>query len=477
MAVPAIIPQPAQIRWTPGAFVLTPSTSVLTCEGARPAATQFAAFLGQATGVEPRLMVYAQPQPMAGAIAFLQADSRNVPAEGYRLIVAPDRMEIQASSASGAFYACQTLRQLAAPAPGAAAAALRLPCVEITDQPRFPWRGFLLDSSRHFQRPAFIRQFIDALAYYKINRLHWHLMDNEGWRVELQKYPQLNGPAADVDPRGYYTQAELREIIAYAQARHVIIYPEIEMPGHSRWPVSVLDGLCCEGAAAPVYEVCLGADYTSRFFRDVLDEVMAIFPGEMLHLGGDEADDRHWRTCPRCQARLQCEGLPSTRLLQKAFMAEMTAHVHRAGRRTIAWADHQELGWPEGQIVEGWHRGESEYAIAHGLPTVHALHEHTYFDYPNGPADPIRADWMPDLPTSHVYAFDPVPAGVTPDQAALVLGSEACLWTENVPESLVWAKTFPRLSAFAEVVWSPQAARQWPEFQARLAQHRLPAAP
>lgn len=474
MARPSLMPLPAKVAWQPGTFTLTTATTVLACEAALPATALLVEDLARTVGAPLRVTAAARPAPGAGSIVFLAAEGKPLPAESYDLQVQPDRILIHAADAAGMFYACQTLRQLLPPA---GAAPLGIPCVGITDRPRFPWRGYLLDSSRHFQRKEFMLRFIDALASCKINRLHWHLMDNEGWRVELRKYPQLNGPAADVDPRGYHTQAELREIIAHAAARHVSIYPEIEMPGHSRWPVSVLPELRCAGAEGPAYEICLGADYTGRLFRDVLDEVMGIFPGEMLHLGGDEADDKHWRACSRCQARMQREGLANPRLLQKSFMAEMAAHVHRAGRRTIAWADHQDLGWPPGQIVQGWHRGESEYAIAHGLPTVHSVHEHTYFDYPNGADDPVRATWMPELPTQLVYAFDPVPAGATPEQAALVLGSEACLWTERVTENLVWPKTFPRLLAFAEVVWSPQAARQWPEFESRLARHRAPPAP
>lgn len=464
-----VIPRPVRMETRDGQFTLQASMSLEAAPKQQAVADGLAAVLRRATGYPLPVQVRRAGNGNPNTISFLT--ERALPDEAYRLSVQPDRVVVRAAGPAGAFYACQTLRQLLPdaierPAPGAGP--WTLPLVEIEDAPRFGWRGFMLDSARHFQTKPFVKRFIDALAFFKINRLHWHLVDNEGWRIEIRRYPQLNGPAADVDPQGYYTQDDLREILAYAEARHVEIYPEIEMPGHSRRLLSVLPELRCAQAGGTVEEVCLGSKKVTRFFRNVLDEVMDLFPNSMIHVGGDEADDRNWKQCPPCQTRMRREGMTQERLLQKAFMREMTDYLHRHGRRTISWADHQELGWPEGQIVQGWHKGESEYAIAHGLSTVHSVHDYTYFDYPSGPTDTVRAPWMDvELTIKRVYAFDPVPADATPEQAALVLGSEACLWTENVDESGVWAKTFPRLLAFAEVVWSPQAARQWGDFEQR----------
>lgn len=470
MPARSVIPRPVRMETRNGQFTLRASSSLEAAPKQKAVADGLASLLRRATGYPLPVRVSRAGSGRPNTISLLTETA--LPDEAYRLSVQPDRVVVHASGPAGTFYACQTLRQLLPDAVESRASSgampWTIPRVEIEDAPRFGWRGFMLDSSRHFQTKPFVTRLIDALAFFKINRLHWHLVDNEGWRIESRRHPQLNGPAADNDPKGYYTQDDLREILAYAEARHVGIYPEIEMPGHSRRLLSVMKELRCANAEGNVEEVCLGSGKVTRFFRGVLDEVLGLFPDCVIHVGGDEAGDQHWKKCPKCRARMKREGLAQERLLQKSFMQEMTDYLHRQGRRTISWADQQDLGWPEGQIVQGWHKGESEYAIAHGMSTVHSVHDYTYFDYPDGPTDTVRAPWMIELPIERVYAFDPVPPGATPEQASLVLGSEACLWTENVNESGVWAKTFPRLLAFSEVVWSPQAARQWRDFEKRM---------
>lgn len=459
-----------------GVFALEPQTTILASKEYQPIADHLSQLLARATGFGFDVRQSEQRNRQAISIALLfAADKYALGDEGYTLSVKSDRITIRAFRPAGAFYACQTLRQLL-PVPIETNGEVRkiawtVPQVEIEDRPRFPWRGFLLDSARHYQNKGFVMRFIDTLAFYKINRLHWHLCDNEGWRIEIGKYPELTIAAANGQKCEYYMQEDLREIIEYAKTRHVHVYPEVEMPGHSQWALNVFKDMRCENARAPVREFCLGTEKTERFFKDILSEVMDLFPDAVIHLGGDEAEETHWRECSRCQACIRNNGLTNERMLQKWFMQKMTNYVHEKGHGTIAWAEHQDLGWPAGQIVQGWHEGESEYAVTYGMKTVNSNHAYVYFDYPITPDDRIKAEWMPELSLPKVYSFDPVPPGVTPEQAALVMGSEACLWTENIPDSKVHEKTFPRLLAFSEAVWSPQESRDWDNFEKRVATH------
>ena len=469
-----IIPKPERVKLSHGEFAFEPKTTIFASTDFLPAANHLAQALAQATGVVFDVKQSEQRTSAAGAICLRQDARRSeLGDEGYALSVNADGVVVRAFRPAGAFYACQTLRQmLPAPGKGGVPGPRTLPLADIEDRPRFPWRGFMLDSSRHFQDGAFVRRLLDALAFYKINRLHWHLCDSQGWRIEIDKYPGLT-TAADGGKYDFYSKQEIREILDYAAMRHVLVYPEVEMPGHSFWPLDVFKELRCENAEPPFNEYCLGSEKTVLFFENVLREVMDLFPGAIIHLGGDEADPGHWRKCPRCQARIRENGLENEFMLQKWFMQKMADFVHAAGRESIAWAERQELGWPAGQVVQGWHPGESDKALAQGLRTVNSNDGFVYFDYPISPDDPMQAKWMPQLPLQKVYSFDPVPAGTDPGRAALVLGSEACLWTENIPQEKVFEKTFPRLLAFSEAVWSPAAARDWDCFRARAAAHSL----
>ena len=469
-----IIPQPETMEQRNGVFMLGPQTAIVASKAYQPVADHLAQVLARTTGFDFAVRQSEQQNGPAGSIALLcAADQPDLGDEGYTLSVTADQIIIRAFRPAGAFYASQTLRQLL-PAPiephGEVRKTWAVPQAELKDRPRFPWRGFLLDSARHFQSKEFVLRLIDALTFYKINRLHWHLCDNEGWRMETGNYPALTRAAANGQKCECYTQADLREIIEYATTCHVQIYPEVEMPGHSFRALDVFRDMRCNPAEATC-EFCLGTEKTERFLKDVLQEVMDLFPHAIIHLGGDEAGTAHWQACPRCQARIKANGLGNERMLQKWFLQRMTDFVREKGHGTIAWADHQDLGWPAGQIVQGWHSGESDYAITHGMKTINSNHEYAYFDYPIAPDDPIRAKWMPELSLAKVYSFDPVPPGMTPEQAALVMGSEACLWTENIPEHKVYEKTFPRLLAFSEVVWSPQKSRDWLKFEKRVATH------
>lgn len=474
-----IIPKPVHVKQGDGVFTFAPETIIFTVREYESAAEQLAEALARATGNRFDVKQSDQEKGPLDSI-FLWHDARrsDLGDEGYAISVNEHSIIVRAFRPAGAFYACQTLCQML-PVPNAAGedavAALTVPQAEIEDRPRFPWRGFMLDSVRHFQDKAFIKRFIDTLAFYKINRLHWHLCDSQGWRIEINEYPELTRTTSGLECP-FYSKSDIREIIDYARARHVRVYPEVEMPGHSEWPLEVFKDLRCENAkpnpeAFCFGEYCLGSEKTELFLKTVLSEVMELFPEAIIHLGGDEANSNHWRDCPKCQACIRENGLENEIMLQKWFMHKMADHVRDKGRDSIAWAEHQELGWPEGQIVQGWHAGESDYAITHGMQTVNSNHEYVYFDYPNGPDDPMQEKWMLKLPLQKVYAFDPVPAGATPEQAALVLGSEVCIWTEKIPQDKVNEKTFPRLMAFSESVWSLREVRDWEDFKKRVAIH------
>jgi hexosaminidase len=471
-----IIPQPRKMEQREGFFAPASQTAIITCKEFLPLADLLAQLLSRDTGFDFEVRQSAKMNRPAGSISLLIATDRSgLGDEGYTLSVKADQIAIRAFRPAGAFYAFQTLRQLLSVTLERGGEARRtawtVPQVEIEDSPRFPWRGFMLDSSRHFQSKEFILRLIDTLAFYKINRLHWHPCDGIAWRMEIEKYPELTKGADDGEKYEYYTKKDIREIIEYAKTLHIEVYPEVEMPGHSRWALNVFKDLRCENAKEPVNEYCLGSEKTERFFKDVLTEVMDMFPDAVIHLGGDEANVTHWQACPRCQSCIKANGLGNERMLQKWFMQKMTSFVQDNGRDTIAWGEHQELGWPAGQIVQGWIKGGSEYAIAHGIKTVNSEHEHVYFDYPVSLDDPLKRSWMPELPLAKVYSFDPVPAGTTPEQAALVMGSEACLWTEIIPEEKVYERTFPRLLAFSETVWSPKESKDWNSFEKRAAAH------
>ena len=469
-----IIPKPERAKRRDGVFTFEPTAAIFTAMDFLPVAEHLAQALARATGGVFNVK-HGEGRISAGGAIYLRQDAKrsDLGEEGYALSVKPDGVVVRAFRPAGAFYACQTLIQLL-PAPGRGGfPSLRtLPLAEIEDRPRFPWRGFMLDSSRHFQDRDFVKRLIDALAFYKLNRLHWHLCDSQGWRIEIEKYPELT-TAANGRKYDFYSKKDIREIIDYAAKRHVLVYPEVEMPGHSLWPLEVFKDLRCENAEPPFNEYCLGTEKTMLFFKTVLSEVLDLFPNAVIHLGGDEANPEHWRKCPRCQACIRANGLENELMLQKWFMLKMADFVHSKGRESIAWAERLELGWPAGQIVQGWHPGESDKALAQGMKTVNSNDGYVYFDYPISPDDPMQDGWMPQLPLQKVYSFDPVPAGTAPDRAALVLGSEACLWTENIPQEKVFEKTFPRLLAFSEAVWSPVASRNWDDFKERVAAHYL----
>ena len=483
---PALIPLPVKVERGSGEFVLTGKTTILTDATMSGVGRYLAGTLQPVTGF--KLACKQSRSQRAGAITIrLDPGVAGLGDEGYRLEVKPDRAEIVASKPAGAFYACQTLRQLLPPEIMGQQGPSRdirwaMPCVLIEDKPRFPWRGVLLDSARSFHRKQYVLDFIDLIAGFKLNVIQWHLTDDEGWRLEIPKYPKLvkpiSKPLAWMND-GFYSQADIREIVAHAASRHIMIVPEIEMPGHCHAmlinypelaPVKMVERT---GEDMPCRVVDLGNPKSLEFFREVLQDVFRLFPGPYVHLGGDEAETGVWLQSPMAQAKMKELNLTDPARLQKWWMEQMAKFVHDNGKISMAWGERLDLGMPlKGQVVQGW-RGESAPAIQAGYQTVNSENPYTYFDYGNVPGD----GQLGVLPLDMVYAFNPVPtSGLSADQESLVLGAIAPLWV--VSEKTMSRRLFPRLLAFSEVGWTPQSRREYGEFIGRTRAHlpRLKAA-
>jgi len=408
--------------------------------------------------------------------------------ESYTLSVTSQRIEIRATSGAGLFYGMQTLLQLMQPV---STGSYSVPSVEIEDTPRFAYRGLMLDVSRHFSTKEFIKKQIDALAYYKINRLHLHLTDAAGWRLEIKKYPLLTDFAAwRTDPTwkkwwnggrkylrydepgasgGYYTQDDIREILEYARQHYITVIPEIEMPSHSEEVLAAYPQLSCSGEPYKNSDFCVGNEETFTFLENVLTEVMELFPSEYIHVGGDEAGKSAWKTCPKCQKRMKDEHLANVDELQSYLIHRIEKFLNNHGRRLLGWDEILQGGIAPNATVMSW-RGE-EGGIAAVTSGHHAImtpgaycYLDSYQDAPYSQPEAIGGY----LPLKKVYAYDPVPASLTAEQAKLVYGVQGNLWVEYIPTpEHVEYMIYPRMLALAEVAWSAPERKSWPDFHTR----------
>jgi len=501
---PAIVPRPTLVETRPGAFTLAADTVIVTDPATEVAGRWLAAYVGPATGFA--LDVRTGAPPAGGAIVFRQDPSlARLGPEGYVLDVSPAGIDVAAGGLAGAFYAVQTLRQLLPPAifrdAKVEGAGWRVPAVRIEDAPRFAWRGAHLDVSRHFMPRGFVKKYIDLLALHKMNSFHWHLTDDQGWRIEITKYPRLTevgawrketlaGRYAD-DPAerrfdgerhgGFYTQDDVREIVAYARARFVNVVPEIEMPGHAVAAIAAYPELGVAGEPAEVAtiwgvhdNILNPTDATLAFMQDVLTEVMALFPGPFIHVGGDEATKTRWEASPAVQARLRELDLQNEEQLQGWFMTQIDAFLAGHGRRMVGWDEILDGGLAPGAVVMSWRGEEGGIAAARaGHDVVMTPTRYTYFDYyqsEDRDAEPLAIGGF--LPIERVYGYDPVPAELEPEFVRHVLGAQGQVWTEYLPTpERVEYMAFPRLAALAEAVWTPPARKDYASFLARLETH------
>jgi len=502
---PAVVPLPAQMDWAPGAFELKASSAVRFnrhAVGAKEAAEALAAALRPTTG----LALPVKPEGWLGGsaadISFVAApEGKTFKAEGYALRAGPRGASVAAGDAAGFFYGAQTLRQLLPNAafggPRATNQVWQIAGVEIEDAPRFPWRGVLLDEGRHFFGKAVVLGLLDDMALHKLNTLHWHLTDDQGWRIAIDKYPKLmevsakrpasvkpgDREAQDGKPYGpfFYTKDEVREIVAYAKARHIRVVPEIEMPGHSRAALAAYPALSCRGqpleprvmwgVEEDVY--CAGNDDTIRFVESVLDEVCALFDSPFIHIGGDECPKARWKECPKCQARMKQFGLKDENELQSWFVRHFDQYLAKKGRRLIGWDEILEGGLAPGAAVMSWRGMQGgQTAVAQEHDVVMTPTDFCYFDHRQFSGNDGYEYIGGLLPLKQVYAFDPC-AGIPAYREEHVLGGQANLWSEYVwgQKDAEW-KLFPRLCALAETVWSPRGKRNFDGFLARLETHR-----
>ena len=423
--------------------------------------------------------------------------------EAYSLDIQESRMVITAAKPAGFFYAVQTLRQLLPPDIESCqvmdSVQWLVPVVNISDSPRFKWRGYMLDVSRHFFPKIDVLRMIDNLALHKINTLHLHLVDDQGWRIEIKKYPKLTEVGAwRVDhedlpwnerPKqkagekatygGFYTQEDIKEMVAYAQSRFITIIPEIEMPAHvtsalaaypqyscSRGPFTVLPG-----GVWPVTDIyCAGNDSTFLFLEDVLSEIIDLFPSKYIHIGGDEATKTEWEKCPKCKMRIKTEGLKNAGELQSYFIKRIEKFINSKNRILLGWDEILEGGLPPKATVMSWRGIQGGIdAAKQGHDVVMTPTSDCYIDYYQGPADlePLAIGGY--LPLSKVYSFDPVPKELNTEEAKHILGGQVNLWTEFVP-NLKHAEymAFPRLAAMSEVLWSAKELRNWKDFSRRI---------
>jgi hexosaminidase len=498
-----IIPQPAAMTVGKGSFTITPKTKIVFAgSGLENAADFLNAYLKQFYG----FTLQTSTDGKYDHNIVLNYDKMEYPIPGaYNMDVTKKHVYIGGDNATGVFYGVQSLIQLL---PVQKSSQLKIKEVSIQDKPRFAYRGLHLDVGRHFFPVAFIKQYIDYIALHKMNTFHWHLTEDQGWRIEIKKYPKLtevggfrNGTIIDRYPGkgndgirygGYYTQEEIKEVVAYAAARHITVVPEIELPGHSSAAIAAYPELSCfpneNTKVAPktswsgpttgkqvqqawgVFEdVFCPSEYTFNFLQDVFDEVMALFPSTYIHIGGDECPKEAWKRSAFCQELIREKGLKDEHGLQSYFIQRIEKYLNSKGRQIIGWDEILEGGLAPNATVMSW-RGE-----AGGIEAAKQNHNvimtpggWCYFDHSqNKPEDSVTIGGY--TPVDKVYSYEPVPKELTGDKAKYVLGAQANVWTEYMKNTnKIEYMIFPRLSALSEVLWSPKEQRNWSSFEKRL---------
>jgi hexosaminidase len=481
----SLIPQPAQLQQAKGVFKVADGTTIgvpANDQAARASAQYLADLIARTRDVHLNLVEGAANQ----AIVF-QRNPKLTHAEGYTLDVTPQGIRIEAHDDAGLFYGAVTVYQLLTP--NAQHGDVQVPALHISDWPRFAWRGVMLDSARHFQAADEVKQLLDQMAQHKLNVLHWHLTDDQGWRIEIKRYPELTRIGAwrtppdaghDGEPQrygGFYTQDQIRDVVAYAAARHITIVPEIDMPGHAQAAVASYPEVGVTGKR-PAVSVDWGVnpylynvnDATFQFIDNVLDEVLALFPSHYIHVGGDEAIKDQWKASSDIQAKIRALHLKDEDALQGWFIGRIGSYLSAHGRRLIGWDEILDGGVPADATVMSWRGTDGAIKAAKlGHDVVMSPAPDLYLDslqsnLPDETAgrDPIRS-------LEDVYRFNAIPSVLNTAQAAHVLGAQANAWTEHMPSMRhVEHAAFPRLDALSEVVWSPASAHDWKGFLARL---------
>lgn len=493
-----IIPRPQQVNVSNDApFTLSAKTVIslgTNSQDMKRNANMLASYIEQATGIRPAI-----GKGKSGAAIILTIDKTIANAEGYKLDADAKQIRIAGASAAGVFYGIQTLRK-SLPLVNGKASKVSIPAVHIADAPRFAYRGTHLDVSRHFVTADSVRQFIDMLALHNINRFHWHLTDDQGWRIEIKKYPLLtqigskraqtvighNSGKYDGKPySGFYTQKQIRDIVKYAADRYITIVPEIDLPGHMQAALAAYPDMGCTGGPYEVWQkwgvsdnvLCAGNDKTLTFIDNVLKEITQLFPSKYIHVGGDECPKTQWQKCPKCQARIKAlnleakDGHSAEERLQSYIITHASNYLKSLGRNTIGWDEILEGGLAEGATVMSW-RGESGgiAAAKQHHDVVMTPNSYLYFDYYQSldkANEPLAIGGY--LPLETVYSYEPMPKELTADEARHIIGVQANIWTEYMPTfKQMQYMALPRLAALSEVQWSQPALKDYTSFTNRL---------
>jgi len=480
-----IVPEPVEIDYHKGSVTLTKDTRLLLDESSKEA-LNIANILNDEIqgrlGFKLEIPAENKDQFTMNIIKFsVQEELKGeLKEEGYKLNVTNAGIDITAATYHGIFYGVQTLKQLL-PLKGEKAT---IPCLAITDYPRFQYRGMHLDVCRHFFDKDFVKKYIDFIAMHKMNKFHWHLTEDQGWRIEIKKYPKLTEIGAWRTEKdgtkygGFFTQEDVKEIVEYAAQRYITVIPEIELPGHSLGALAAYPQYSCTGGPFKVanewgvfHDVyCAGKDETFEFLQDIISEVIELFPSEYIHIGGDESPKTRWKVCKDCQKRIKKEGLKDEHELQSYFISRMEKFLISKNRQLIGWDEILEGGLAPEATVMSW-RG-----IAGGIEAAKQGHDaimtpgtHCYFDHYQGDPDiePKAIGGFTDV--EKVYSYEPIPKKLTADEAKHILGAQANLWTEYIASNeYAEYMVLPRMSALSEVVWSPKKKRNWEKFQDKL---------
>ncbi|HUA64598.1 MAG TPA: beta-N-acetylhexosaminidase [Alphaproteobacteria bacterium] len=504
---PAVIPLPQEMTLESGYFTLTADTPIWTDKASRKTAAFLTARLRSSTGFlfASRGKPFTGSETANGIVLTCRNADPQLGLEGYELTINSNSVVLRAPTQAGLFYGVQTLLQLFPPeifsSNVVANVDWRVPCLHIRDWPRFQWRGLMLDVSRHYFNKSEIESLLDAMALHKLNTFHWHLTDDQGWRIQIKKYPRLTEVGAwrkgvgfglasnsttaygpDGRYGGFYTPKDIHEVVAYATARHITVVPEIEMPGHSTAALAAYPQYSCTGgpftirADAGIFNGIYNPanDQTFVFLDGILSGVFRMFPGKYVHVGGDEVPKATWHNNPECQALMKREGLKDEKELQSWFTRRIERYVSSRGRTLVGWSEILQGGIARNATVMDWTGGATEAARA-GHDVVMSPTGYCYFDFyqsTNHSAEPPAATWAPSLLLSRVYSFDPMPTNLPEQFQSHILGTQGNLWTEHVP-NLNHAEymIFPRECAIAEVAWSPKSSRDWDDFIRRLRVH------
>lgn len=486
----AIIPEPVKINISTGKFILTDNAKILTDKNLLNISEFLKNLIFPATGINLKIKEFDEITVINENSINLQLieDENKIGSEGYILSITPKNINVSAKTPAGIFYGIQTIRQLL-PAEIESNKIIdniewEIPCLEVVDFPRFSWRGYMLDEARYFYGKDVVKRLLDLMALFKMNIFHWHLTDDQGWRIEIKKYPKLTEIGSKreesqiggyfskkkdrIPHSGYYSQKDIQEIVIYAKKRFITIIPEIDMPGHTRAALASYPNLSCKGYPFKVSTqwgihkniLCVGKEEVFEFAQDVLNEIIDLFPSRIIHIGGDEVPKNRWKECTHCQSRINNEGLNSEKDLQVYFTNRITTFLHSKGKRVMGWNEILGEKLKGDVICQYWLRGKKKVLehLQKGRKAIMSNFKYAYLDHSYS-----------FTPLKLAYNFEPIPKKLQKQYHKNILGIESLMWGEFIPniKRLEW-QTFPRLIAFSEVGWTLKNKENYNSFQNRL---------